>query len=129
MFEVSILNNFLSIIISKANFTNKLPYQSDWGPGGLSPSKNSASQKSKNLSFCRLKKVNSWNFQTQKSKPLYFDSVLPECCSSMSLQIIFMALATVFRITLAFWNYLRKSFVTRYLAEALLVITVNFSHY
>ena len=28
MFEVSILNNFLSIIISKANFTNKLPYQS-----------------------------------------------------------------------------------------------------
>ena len=96
---------------------------------GLSPSKISAPQKSKNLSFYKPKKVNSWNFQTQKSKLLYFDPVLPKCCSSRSLQIIFMALATVFRITLAFWNYLRKIFAIRYLVEALLVITVNFSHY
>ena len=96
---------------------------------GLSPSKNSSPQKSKNLSFCKPKKVNSWNFQTQKSKLLYFEPVLPECCSSRSLQIIFMALATVFRITLAFWNYCRKFFAIRYLVEALLVRTVNFSHY
>ena len=40
-----------------------------------------------------------------------------------------MALATVFRVTLAFSNYLRKLFAIRYLVEALLVITVNFSHY
>ena len=40
-----------------------------------------------------------------------------------------MSLATVFQITLTFWNYLRKIFAIRYLVEALLVITVNFSHY
>ena len=40
-----------------------------------------------------------------------------------------MALAAVFRITLAFRNYLREIFVTRYLVEELLVITVNLSHY
>ena len=40
-----------------------------------------------------------------------------------------MAFDTGFRITLAFQNYLGKCFAIRYLVEALLLITVNSSHY
>ena len=70
--------------------------------GGSVLAKIQHSKKVKIFLFENPKKVNSLNFQTQKSKLLYFDPVLPECCLSRSPQIIFMALATVSRITLAF---------------------------
>ena len=68
---------------------------------GLSPSKNSVPQKSRNL-FLQTRESKFLKFPKPKSKLLYFNPVLPDGCSSRSPQIIFMALATVFKITLTF---------------------------